>query len=75
MTFTTTLPKSDIVSDAELARAAAAGDRTALAGITGRRPGEVHTTTNGGIRKLFTGFRPSENSCVGGSLNTRERSR
>ena len=33
MTFMTTRPKSDIVSDAELARAAAAGDRAALAGI------------------------------------------
>ncbi len=32
----TTLPKSDIVSDAELARAAAAGDRSALARIYNR---------------------------------------
>src|ERR1700722_20355051 len=42
MTFTTTLHKSDIFSDAELARAAAAGDRAALAGIYHRYAGPLH---------------------------------
>ncbi|OBG41452.1 RNA polymerase sigma factor [Mycobacterium sp. E3198] len=36
MTFMTTLPKSRIVSDTDLARAAAAGDRAALAAIYNR---------------------------------------
>jgi RNA polymerase sigma factor (sigma-70 family) len=42
MTFMTTLPDSDIVSDTELARAAAAGDRAALARIYNRYAAPLH---------------------------------
>lgn len=34
----------------------------------GRCPGEVRTTTKGGIRRLFAASSPSEDSCVGGAL-------
>jgi RNA polymerase sigma factor (sigma-70 family) len=54
MTFTTTLPKSDIVSDTELARAAAAGDRAALAGIYYRYAGPLHAYCVGIVRDRHT---------------------
>ena len=50
MTFITPLPKSDIVSDAELARAAAAGDRAALAGIYHRYATPLHAYCVGLVR-------------------------
>jgi RNA polymerase sigma factor (sigma-70 family) len=54
MTFTTTLPKSDIVSDTELARAAAAGDRAALAGIYNRYAGPLHAYCVGIVHDRHT---------------------
>lgn len=50
MTSMTTLPKSDIVSDAELARAAAAGDRAALASIYHRYASPLHAYCVGLLR-------------------------
>ncbi len=50
MTFITALPESDIVSDADLARAAAAGDREALAGIYKRYAGRLRDYCGGLMR-------------------------
>ena len=50
MTFMTTLPESDIVSDSELARDAAAGDRAALAGIYNRYAAPLHAYCVGLLR-------------------------
>ncbi|MEB3982433.1 sigma-70 family RNA polymerase sigma factor [Mycobacterium sp. 663a-19] len=50
MTFTATLQKSRTVSDADLARAAAAGDRAALAGIYNRYSGPLHAYCVGILR-------------------------
>ena len=50
MTFMTTLPESDTVSDTELARAAAAGDRAALAGIYNRYAAPLHAYCVGLVR-------------------------
>ncbi len=54
MTFMTTRPKSDIVSDAELARAAAAGDRAALAGIYKRYAAPLQAYCVGVVRDRHT---------------------
>ncbi len=54
MTFMTTLPQSDIVSDAELARAAAAGDRAALAGIYNRYAAPLQAFCLGIVRDRHT---------------------
>ncbi|WP_082459842.1 MULTISPECIES: RNA polymerase sigma factor [unclassified Mycobacterium] len=50
MTSMTTLPNSRIVSDADLARAAAAGDRGALAGIYNRYAAPLHAYCVGILR-------------------------
>ncbi len=54
MSYMTTLPKSDIVSDAELARAVAAGDRAALAGIYNRYAAPLHAFCVGIVRDRHT---------------------
>ncbi len=50
MTFTTTLPKNRIISDTDLARAAAAGDRAALAAIYNRYASPLHAYCAGMLR-------------------------
>jgi RNA polymerase sigma factor (sigma-70 family) len=50
MTSMTTAPKSEIVSDADLARAAAAGDRAALAAIYHRYAAPLHAYCSGILR-------------------------
>jgi RNA polymerase sigma factor (sigma-70 family) len=59
MTLMSTLPKSDHVSDAELATAAAAGDRAALAGIYNRYAAPLHAYCVGILRD-----RHSASDCV-----------
>jgi RNA polymerase sigma factor (sigma-70 family) len=54
MTFNTTMRKSDIVSDAELARAAAAGDRAAMAGIYKRYAAPLQAYCAGLVRDRHT---------------------
>jgi RNA polymerase sigma factor (sigma-70 family) len=50
MTSITTLPKTDVISDTELALAAAAGDRAALAGIYNRYAARLHAYCVGLLR-------------------------
>lgn len=50
MTFMTTSRENEIVSDADLARAAAAGDRAALAGIYNRYAAPLHAYCMGMVR-------------------------
>lgn len=54
MTTMTTLPESDMVSDTELARAAAAGDRAALAEIYNRYAAPLHAYCMGLVRDSHT---------------------
>jgi len=54
MTLMTAPPKSDILSDTELARAAAAGDRAALAGLYNRYAGPLHAYCTGMVRDRHT---------------------
>ncbi|OBF62259.1 hypothetical protein A5787_16590 [Mycobacterium sp. 852002-50816_SCH5313054-b] len=50
MTFMTTLPKNRVISDTDLARAAAAGDRAALAAIYNRYASPLHAYCVGLMR-------------------------
>lgn len=54
MTLMTAPPNTDILSDAELARAAAAGDRAALAGLYNRYAGPLQAYCAGMVRDQHT---------------------
>ena len=56
MTLMSTLPKSDHVSVAELATAAAAGDRAALAGIYNRYAAPLHAYCVGILRDRHSAY-------------------